>query len=127
MLALTTYLEPRNLLIDLAFLGLSTITREWPPPPRAGTSPAPALRRGLLGERDVDAGRRALAAERVSWGFRFRSASFLRTFLPRYLPTYPLPIPLLRSILLDLHGRGALGRLRLPWGGILVRLSSGRP
>src|SRR5271165_6708840 len=54
MLALTTYCGPRNLLIDLAFLGLSTMTREWPPLPRAGTSPAPALGRGLLGERDVD-------------------------------------------------------------------------
>src|SRR5208282_1375187 len=54
MLALTTYLGPRNLLIDLAFLGLSTMTREWPPLPRAGTPPAPALGRGLLGERDVD-------------------------------------------------------------------------
>src|SRR5208337_3030361 len=54
MLALTTYFGPRNLLIDLAFLGLSTMTREWPPPPRADTSPAPALGRGLLGERDVD-------------------------------------------------------------------------
>src|SRR5271157_1686186 len=54
MLALTTYSGPRNLLIDLAFLGLSTMTREWSPLPRAGTSPAPALGRGLLGERDAD-------------------------------------------------------------------------
>jgi hypothetical protein len=30
MLAFTTYVDPRNLLIDLAFFGLSTITREWP-------------------------------------------------------------------------------------------------
>src|SRR4051794_25317507 len=33
MLALTTYAEPRNLLIDLAFLGLSTITSDRPLPP----------------------------------------------------------------------------------------------
>src|SRR6476661_5777002 len=30
MLALTTYREPRNLLIDLAFFGLSTMTSDFP-------------------------------------------------------------------------------------------------
>ncbi len=33
MLAFTTYFEPRNLLMERAFLGLSTMTRERPAPP----------------------------------------------------------------------------------------------
>ena len=54
-------------------------------------SPAPALGRGLLGDGTSIRSSHA-CAEWVSWGFRFHSSGrSLRTFLPRYLPTYPLP------------------------------------
>src|SRR5262245_10463759 len=47
MLAFTTYLEPRNLLIDLAFLGLSTITSAWLP--RGASSAAADFRGAFFG------------------------------------------------------------------------------
>ena len=48
MLAFTTNLEPRNLLIDLAFFGLSTMTRLRPrPPPTAGDGASSADRGAL--------------------------------------------------------------------------------
>src|SRR5581483_10098282 len=59
MLALTTYRLPRNLWIDLAFFGLSTITRVPPPPAgrplvarAAGVRPdfGAALARGLAAD-----------------------------------------------------------------------------
>src|SRR5690606_35151367 len=45
MLALTTNLEPKNLLIDLAFFGLSTITSDGPSP---GAAAAADFRREVL-------------------------------------------------------------------------------
>src|SRR4051794_25304948 len=54
MLALTTYPEPRNLLIDLAFFGLSTMTSVRPRP-----APAPAP---FSGSGTDSAGRRDDAA-----------------------------------------------------------------
>src|SRR5258708_36703396 len=49
MLALTTYPGPRNLLMDLAFFGLSTITSACPPrtPSERGTSSVWDLRARL--------------------------------------------------------------------------------
>src|SRR5208283_4680540 len=119
MLALTTYSGPRNLLIDLAFLGLSTMTREWPPLPRAGTAPAPALGRGLLGERDVDpADARLRGAGFVGLPFPLVvvAADFLAT-VSSYLSSSDSTV----SVDPSRHTRTRdPGRLRLPWGGILV-------
>src|SRR5579875_1485871 len=47
MLAFTTKLDPRNLLIDLAFLGLSTITSAGPLPLADGPCPSADLRRAV--------------------------------------------------------------------------------
>jgi hypothetical protein len=57
MLALTTNPGPRNLLIERAFLGLSTITSErpWPPPAPFSESGAVLARRLGFGV-DFDAG-----------------------------------------------------------------------
>src|SRR5271165_1229561 len=125
MLAFTTYLGPRNLLMDLAFLGLSTMTREWPPLPRAGASPAPALGRGLLGDRDVD----PVAARLRGAGFGglpsplvVVAADFLAT-VSSYLSSSNSTVSVDPSRPTRTRDPG---RLRLPWGGILVRLSLGR-
>src|SRR5262245_34459792 len=59
MLALTTNRGPRNLLIDFAFFGLSTITSDRPPRP-AGAASAASTR---LGVADFD--RAAVVALRV--------------------------------------------------------------
>ena len=95
-------------MIDLAFLGLSTITSERPPPPETRCSGGSVFRFGALAVREAE-----LVAARFRAGFsvrgRFRWLLSLRTFLPRCLPTYPLPLVTLRSIPLDLQGRGARG------------------
>src|SRR5262245_8073639 len=51
MLAFTTYLEPRNLWIERAFLGLSTMTSDWPPPRGRTASPASVFLQEDLVER----------------------------------------------------------------------------
>src|SRR4051812_35627337 len=66
MLALTTNAEPRNLLIDLAFFGLSTITSERP----LGASPAVAAR-GFVAFAFVAA---------LVFGFAFEAAARLGVF-----------------------------------------------
>src|SRR4051812_39436291 len=54
MLALTTKPEPRNLLIALAFFGLSTITSAWPDPGPASPLVAAEARRLVVGFAVVD-------------------------------------------------------------------------
>src|SRR5262249_49734157 len=60
MLALTTYPEPRNLLIDLAFFGLSTITNDRPDPLLSAAALRGAVAFGLAADLD------ALGAERFA-------------------------------------------------------------
>ena len=77
MLAFTTYFEPRNLWIDLAFLGLSTITSAGPSPLADGPSPAAALRRRRLLRRGLT-GRPALLARGLGTGLGVRSIPRIR-------------------------------------------------
>ena len=73
MLALTTYFEPRNLLIDLAFLGLSTITSERSPPPARNFLADFVFSPGTLGRARLRAGRLPLLGLGLGGGSVFRS------------------------------------------------------
>ena len=117
MLALTTYFEPRNLLIDLAFLGLSTITSERSAAARRADVLANFV---FLPANPWASAAFALAAARfVALGLAavpFSERSFRRTFLATvssYLSSSCSP---LRSIRLDPRSRGTRARLRLPCG-----------
>ena len=109
MLAFTTYAEPRNLLIDLAFLGLSTITS-------AGRSPL-ATDSESLSDFAPDGRpwqRGALAAARFGAGF-FGAGSVGRRSRLLGLASHSAVLPILfqKTAWVDLDSRRADGLERV--------------